>query len=181
VRCRLSVSKWLFILGPLLLRFSSTSGSLSEFAGIGSSVHVDVQPWFIHGSTRTIVNKPWYNRSWFSHAWFDYHGTTIVNLPRYKDLPWYHFVPWLTNHVLTYMVVRMLEPWYKHGEPWCSRIVVGSVIVQRLYNWWNREVTYHIGSHSVTCHPAEVTFPPLPQPKLVLDLAIPKGCKAELT
>jgi len=26
-------------------------------------------------------------------------------------------------------------------------------------------------SHSVTCHPAEVTFPPLPQPKLVLDLA----------
>jgi len=38
-----------------------------------------------------------------------------------------------------------------------------------------------MGSHSVTCHPTEVTFPPLPQPKLVLDLAIPKGCKAELT
>jgi len=34
-------------------------------------------------------------------------------------------------------------------------------------------------SHSVTCHPAEVTFPPLPQPKLVLDLATPDGCKAE--
>ena len=29
--------------------------------------------------------------------------------------------------------------------------------------------------------PAEVTFPPLPQPKLVLDLATPEGCKAELT
>ena len=27
----------------------------------------------------------------------------------------------------------------------------------------------HMGSDSVTCHPAEVTFPPLPQPKLVLD------------
>jgi len=26
-----------------------------------------------------------------------------------------------------------------------------------------------------------VTFPPLPQPKLVLDLATPEGCKAELT
>ena len=39
----------------------------------------------------------------------------------------------------------------------------------------------HMGSHSVTCHPAEVTFPPLPQPKLVLDLATPEGCKAELT
>jgi len=36
-------------------------------------------------------------------------------------------------------------------------------------------------SHSVTCHPAEVTFPPLPQPKLVLDLATPEGCNAELT
>ena len=35
-------------------------------------------------------------------------------------------------------------------------------------------------SHSVTCHPAEVTFPPLPQLKLVLDLATPEGCKAEL-
>ena len=37
-------------------------------------------------------------------------------------------------------------------------------------------------SHSVTCHPAEVTFPPLPQPKLSdLDLATTEGCKAELT
>jgi len=32
-----------------------------------------------------------------------------------------------------------------------------------------RELTCHMGSHSVTCHPAEMTFPPLPQPKLVLD------------
>jgi len=38
-----------------------------------------------------------------------------------------------------------------------------------------RELTCHMGSHSVTCHPAEVTFPPLPQPKLVLDLATPEG------
>jgi len=36
-------------------------------------------------------------------------------------------------------------------------------------------------SHSVACHPAEVTFPPLSQPKLVLDFATPEGCKAELT
>ena len=27
-----------------------------------------------------------------------------------------------------------------------------------------RELTCHMGSHSVTCHPAEVTFPLLPQP-----------------
>ena len=32
-----------------------------------------------------------------------------------------------------------------------------------------RELTCHMGSHSVTCHLAELTFPPLPQPKLVLD------------
>jgi len=30
-----------------------------------------------------------------------------------------------------------------------------------------------MGSHSVTCHPAELTFPPLPQPQLVLDLTTP--------
>jgi len=32
-----------------------------------------------------------------------------------------------------------------------------------------RELICHMGSHSVTCHPAEMTFPPLPQLKLVLD------------
>ena len=32
------------------------------------------------------------------------------------------------------------------------------------------DLTCHMGSHSVSCQPAEVTFPPLPQPKLVLDL-----------
>ena len=31
----------------------------------------------------------------------------------------------------------------------------------------------HKPSHSVTCHPAEVTFPPLPQPKLVLNFFDP--------
>ena len=44
-----------------------------------------------------------------------------------------------------------------------------------------RELKCRMGSHSVTCHPAEVTFPPLPQPKPVLDYATPEGCKAELT
>ena len=41
--------------------------------------------------------------------------------------------------------------------------------------------SHAIWDHSVTCHPAEVTFLPLPQPKLVLDLATPEGCKAELS
>ena len=43
------------------------------------------------------------------------------------------------------------------------------------------DITCHMGSHSVTCHPAAVTFPPLPQPILVIDLATAEGCKAELT
>ena len=41
------------------------------------------------------------------------------------------------------------------------------------------EITH--SDHSVTCHPAEVTFSPSPQPTLVLDLATLKRCKAELT
>ena len=45
-----------------------------------------------------------------------------------------------------------------------------------------RELTCHMGSHSVTWYQTEVTFPPLPHvPKLVLDLATPEGCKTELT
>ena len=38
-----------------------------------------------------------------------------------------------------------------------------------------------MGSHCVTSHLAAVIFLPLPQPKLVLDLATLEGCKAELT
>ena len=37
-------------------------------------------------------------------------------------------------------------------------------------------LTRHTGSHGVTCHPAELTFPPLPPAP-----ATPEGCKAELT
>ena len=36
-----------------------------------------------------------------------------------------------------------------------------------------RELACHTGSHSVTCHPAEVTFPSLPPAERVLDLATP--------
>ena len=50
------------------------------------------------------------------------------------------------------------------------------------HRYWNSRA---IWDHSVfvTCHPSEVTFrfQPLPQPKLVLDLATPEECKAELT
>ena len=62
-----------------------------------------------------------------------------------------------------------------------SKIKVKSFIAGHANASALRELTCHMGSHSVTCHPAELTFPPLPQPKLVLDLASREGCKAELT
>jgi len=38
-----------------------------------------------------------------------------------------------------------------------------------------------MGSHSVTCHPAEVTFPPLPQPiKAGIRFIDPKRMKGEV-
>jgi len=40
-----------------------------------------------------------------------------------------------------------------------------------------QEITCHMGSHSVTCHPAAVTFPPLPQPKPVLDFATRRNAR----
>ena len=38
-----------------------------------------------------------------------------------------------------------------------------------------RELTCHMGSHSVTCHPAEVTFPPLPPAEAGTRLSDPGG------
>jgi len=41
--------------------------------------------------------------------------------------------------------------------------------------------SWDMGLHSVTCHgTGDGDFPPLPQPKVVLHLAAPEGCKAEL-
>ena len=49
----------------------------------------------------------------------------------------------------------------------------------QLHRYGNSHV---IRDHTVrpTCHPAEVTFPPLPQQSWYLIFATPEGCKAEL-
>jgi len=44
-----------------------------------------------------------------------------------------------------------------------------------------RNTPHRYWNSRTTVLPAEVTFQPLTQPKLVLDLATPEGCKAELT
>jgi len=56
-----------------------------------------------------------------------------------------------------------------HVDSRVSKQVSNKCIAVRKVATPLRELTCHMGSHSVTCHPAEVTFPPLPQPKLVLD------------
>jgi len=53
--------------------------------------------------------------------------------------------------------------------PFCAACVSNKCIAVRKVATPLRELTCHTGSDSVTCHPAEVTFPPSPQPKLVLD------------
>jgi len=75
--------------------------------------------------------------------------------------------------VLAYM-------WFLHVVV-CHTWVSNKCIAVRNVATPLRELTCHMGSHSVTCNPTEVKFPALPQPKLVLDLATLEGCKAELT
>ena len=55
-----------------------------------------------------------------------------------------------------------------HGR-WRNSPISNKCIAVRKVATLLRELTCHMGSHSVTCHPAEVTFPPLTQPELVLD------------
>ena len=63
--------------------------------------------------------------------------------------------------------------WYQKVKPvWIllkQETVSNKCVAVRKVSAPLRELICHMGSHSVTCHPAEVTFPPLPQPKLVLD------------
>jgi len=52
---------------------------------------------------------------------------------------------------------------------WIELVVSNKCIAVRKVATPLRELTCHMGLHSVTCHPAEVTFLPLPQPQLVLN------------
>ena len=88
--------------------------------------------------------------------------------------------------IMTMKLITSGQSNYRHinaaGNAIASvKVKVTSCIAVRANASSLRELTCHMRSHSVTRHPAEVTFPPLPQPKLVLDLATPEGCKAEFT
>ena len=76
-------------------------------------------------------------------------------------------------------------PWFQalsRALNFKNRIQAISRIFQALYGPCSPllKLTCHMGSHSVTYHPAEVIFPSLLQPKLVLDLATPWRCMAKL-
>jgi len=75
-----------------------------------------------------------------------------------------------------YMVLRSTE--YKLPPVWTFTNVNCSSCNQD--HIATKKVTCHVESHSVTCHSAVVTLPTVPQLKLVLDLATPEGCKADL-
>ena len=69
---------------------------------------------------------------------------------------------------------------------WILSLPTSTLTAVRLFFCWpdGLELACHVchmGSHSVTCHLAKISFPPFPQPKIVLDLATLEGCKAELT
>ena len=85
-----------------------------------------------------------------------------------------------TQNQLHFLHTSQLEQWNINNDSQCKgkgkQIPVSSNIASLLW-----KLTCHVGSHSVTCHPAEVTLPPLPELKLVLDLVTPEKCKAELT
>jgi len=55
------------------------------------------------------------------------------------------------------LLLRMAQGWERKKER--KGIAVCATSTAPL-----RKLTYHMGSHSVTCHPAEVTFPSLSQP-----------------
>jgi len=96
------------------------------------------------------------------------------------------FNSWTVHKIIEYLTLGLLSSlWNTYHSTTAYFFDPPCIIAVRLGKQRGFTTTgthmIHPRSHSVTCHPAEVTFPPSPQPKLVIDLATPKGCKAELT
>ena len=76
--------------------------------------------------------------------------------------------------------VLLAQQVYKHAA--CKskgkgkQIAVSSSLASPL-----QELTCYMGSHSITCHLAEVAFPPLPPAEAGTRFSDPGECKAELT
>jgi len=63
----------------------------------------------------------------------------------------------------------------------CYRIITiaikskSDIAVPNRNQHYTIEITCHIGSHSATCHPAAVTFPPLPSAEADTQFSDPRG------
>jgi len=78
------------------------------------------------------------------------------------------------------------QPQWQVSIHWILSLPTSTLTAVRLFFCWpgGLELACHVrhmGSHSVTCHLAKISFPPFPQPKIVLDSATLEGCKAEFT
>jgi len=105
----------------------------------------------------------------------------VIRLERGADLPMAQLMPLPLTASFFSKIQIVLPFWY-----WLTWVVPDKGPLNGCMYVWSthrhlfngpfsgttplRELTCHMGSQSVTCQPAEVTFPPLPQPKLVLDL-----------
>jgi len=69
--------------------------------------------------------------------------------------------PYLPSHASSKYQLSQMDP--RDALPSCGSVSNKCIAVRKVATPL-RELTCHMGSHSVTCHPAEVTFPPLPQP-----------------
>jgi len=87
-------------------------------------------------------------------------GTKMPVLLRFTDtLNFWHLLVWLTYDMNTVVVRSFLYVGQRLKVKGKGKKYSSSQTASPL-----RELTCHMGSHNVTCHPAEVTFPPLPQP-----------------
>ena len=91
--------------------------------------------------------------------------TLVHSHPSWSSDILYHLPPFTTINGILFVHFTCLTVLSDNLSPSPQRTKVSNkCIAVRKVATPLRELTCHVGSHSVTCHPAEVTFPPLLQP-----------------
>jgi len=137
-------------------------------------LHVHLSKWRMHIKERSVINV------WTCHS------PKMCFIPATKKKLKKTITIMQVIKINTYIILNNADCDFILLLYWITIIKVKNVKVRILQFVIKiitqlREITCHKGSHSVTCHPEAMTFLPLPQPKLVRDLATPETCKAELT
>jgi len=117
------------------------------------------------GGDGVVATSGWTSRHWAQPV------RTVLALHRDRRRAPLHIV----THIM-HLEKICLSPWYlcwwHTKQSKSDRVVRKNEIITLL-----RLIPCHMGSQSVTCHPAAVAFLPLPQPKLVLDLATQRNVR----